>query len=68
MKTFTRIMIGLTSSLLAIAGLICVAEKLDPLSQSLRGAPAIAAVADQPGENCALPCHYAPEARDRQFS
>lgn len=68
MKTFTRITIGLTSSLLTIAGLFTAAEKLDPLSQSLRGGPAITRAVDRPGEDCVLPCHYSPAPRGDKLS
>lgn len=60
MKTLTRIMIGLTSSLLATAGLFRMAEKFDPLSQAVRSVPVLSSTADRPSEDCILPCNYLP--------
>jgi hypothetical protein len=60
MKTLTRIMIGLTSSLLAAAGLFRVAEKLDPLSHALRNVTVMSTTADRPSEDCTCPSAYLP--------
>jgi len=60
MKTLTRILIGLTSSLLATAGLFRAAEKLDPLTHALRGVVIVSSAADRPAEGCADPCNYLP--------
>lgn len=60
MKTLTRNMIGVTSSLLSVAGLFRIAEKFDPLSQSLRKAPAMSNGADHPSQDCIFPCNYLP--------
>jgi hypothetical protein len=62
MKTFTRLIIGFLSSLFAVAGLMRVAERLDPLSQSIAGTYSVSTHDDRPGDNCTLPCMYAPDA------
>lgn len=59
MKTLTRIVIGLTSSLLATAGLFRAAEKLDPLTHALGIVVVASSSVDRPGETCVLPCSYA---------
>lgn len=63
MKALTRITVGLTSSLLAAAGLFRTAEKLDPLTHALRDVVVASSSAERPGETCGLPCNYAPVGR-----
>jgi len=59
MKTPTRFLLGLFSSLLLSAGFVRAAERLDPLSHSLATSDAAAAVSDRPAPACTDPCAYA---------
>lgn len=67
MKKFTGILIGLTSSLLTVAGLLRVAERLDPLSHEFRAVEIVGTAVDRPGEACTLPTNYLPSETDSQL-
>ena len=58
MKTLTFKMFGLTSSLLATAGLLTAAEHLDPLTHSAAKQPAISNLAEPPADGCTHTCWY----------
>ncbi len=57
MKTILRFAIGMSSSLLAGAGMMQAAQRLDPLSRALENE--IQLNSDEcPAEACAVPCSY----------
>jgi hypothetical protein len=67
MKKLTGILIGLTSSLLTVAGLFRVAEKFDPLSHAFRGVEIVGKAGEKPAENCTLPTQYLPPETDSKL-
>lgn len=68
MKTFNRTLIGLISSVCAIAGCWRMAERLDPLTQSLGNRYTVSSTSDRPADNCTYPCMYSPDAKTTHLS
>jgi len=58
MKTLTFKMFGMTSSLLATAGLLSAAAHLDPLTHSAAKQPSISNPAEPSAEGCTHTCWY----------
>jgi hypothetical protein len=58
MKTLARFAIGISSSLLAAAGMMQTAQRLDPLSRVLENEIHFNS-SERPAEACAVPCSYA---------
>jgi hypothetical protein len=59
MKTINRMALGTIASFLLSAGLARVAQKLDPLSNSLGGMDLNSN--DSPAQTCSVPCLFQPE-------
>ncbi len=57
MKTIARFAIGLASSVLAAAGMMQAAQRLDPVSRAL-GNEIRFNSKERPGEACTVPCAY----------
>lgn len=57
MKTIARFAIGLTSSVLAAAGMMQAAQRLDPVSRAL-GNEIRFDSEECPAEACTVPCAY----------
>jgi hypothetical protein len=60
MKTLTRMVQGVISSLLLSAGLSQAASRLDPLAQSLNDQTDRGTRESGPAIGCTLPCLYSP--------
>jgi hypothetical protein len=61
MKTINRMALGTISSLLLSAGLARVAQKLDPVSNSLSKQNFGFSSNDSPANSCVVPCLYQTE-------
>jgi hypothetical protein len=60
MKTINRMALGTISSLLLSAGLARVAQRLDPLSNSIGGRNFDSSSKEAPAQTCSVPCLYQP--------